>query len=54
MGFFTKIWRFLRGYVTVTVEGFFLEKFTNLCAITSLPFWNVKRYGNAKMVGRTT
>ena len=54
MGFFAKVWRFLNGYVTVTVEGFFLEKFTNLCAINSLPFWNVKRYGNAKMVGRTT
>lgn len=54
MGFFAKIWRFLNGYVTVTVEGFFLEKFTNLCAINSLPFWSVKRYGNAKMVGRTT
>jgi len=54
MGFFAKIWRFLNGYVTVTVEGFFLEKFTNLCAVNSIPFWNVKRYGNAKMVGRTT
>jgi len=54
MGFFAKIWRFLNGYVTVTVEGFFLEKFTNLCAINSIPFWNVKRYGNAKMVGRTS
>lgn len=54
MRFFAKIWRFLNGYVTVTVEGFFLEKFTNLCAINNLPFWNVKRYGNAKMVGRTT
>ena len=54
MEFFTKVWKFLNGYVTVTVEGFFLEKFTNLCAINFIPFWNVKRYGNAKMVGRTT
>jgi len=54
MGFCAKIWRFLMGYVTVSVEGFFLEKFTNLCTINSIPFWNVKRYGNAKMAGRTT
>jgi similar to stage IV sporulation protein len=54
MDFFTKIWKFFNGYVTVTVEGFFLEKFTNLCAINSIPFWNIVRYGNAKMVGRTT
>lgn len=54
MDFFTKIWKFLRGYVTVTVEGVFLEKFTNLCGVNGIPFWNIKRYGNAKMVGRTT
>ena len=51
---FSRIFRFISGYVTVTVEGFFLEKFTNLCVINSLPFWNVRRYGTAKIVGRTT
>lgn len=54
MFFFTRVWKFLMGYVSVTVEGFFLEKFTNLCGVHSIPFWSVKRYGNAKMVGRTT
>ena len=51
---FIKIFRFLTGYVLVTVEGFFLEKFTNLCAINNLPFWDIKRFGNAKLVGKTT
>ncbi len=51
---FTRIFRFLTGYVTITVHGFFLEKFTNLCVINNLPFWDIKRYGNAKLVGRTT
>ena len=54
MLFFARIWKFLLGYVNVTVEGFFLEKFTNLCVINNIPFWNIKRYGNAKMVGRTS
>jgi len=54
MEFFAKVFRFLTGYVTVTIEGLFLEEFTNLCSINFIPFWNVKRYGNAKMVGRTT
>ena len=49
-----KTGKFLKGYVTVQVEGIFLEKFTNLCAVNHLPFWNVKRYGMAKMIGRTT
>ncbi len=51
---FSKTGKFLKGYVTVCIEGIFLEKFTNLCAINCLPFWNVKRYGMAKMVGSTT
>lgn len=51
---FVKTGKFFRGYVTVQVEGIFLEKFTNLCAVNCLPFWNVKRYGIAKMIGRTT
>lgn len=54
MNSFKKLWKFLIGYVTVTIEGYFLEKFTNLCAVNNIPFWNVKRYGNAKMIGRTT
>lgn len=51
---FLKTGKFLRGYITIQVEGIFLEKFTNLCAVNCLPFWNVKRYGMAKMMGRTT
>lgn len=51
---FTRTEKFFRGYVTVCVEGIFLEKFTNLCAVNCLPFWNVKRYGMAKMSGYTT
>ena len=51
---FLKTGKFLKGYVTIQVEGIFLEKFTNLCAVNCLPFWDVKRYGMAKMIGRTT
>lgn len=51
---FIKTGKFFRGYITIQVEGIFLEKFTNLCAVNCLPFWNVKRYGIAKMIGRTT
>lgn len=51
---FTRFWRFLNGYVTVVIEGFFIEKFTNLCAINNLPIWNLHRYGTTKLVCRTT
>lgn len=40
--------------MTVVVEGFFIEKFTNLCAINDLPIWGLKRYGTTKLVCRTT
>lgn len=51
---FDSWWRFLKGYVTVTAEGFFLEKFTNLCALNRVPFWCIKREGPVKLVGETT
>lgn len=40
--------------MTVIVEGFFIEKFTNLCAINDLPIWGLRRYGTTKLVCRTT
>lgn len=45
-----KIIHKVSGYVTVVVEGFFLEKFTNLCAKNSISFWNVRRMGTSKMI----
>jgi similar to stage IV sporulation protein len=48
-GFIKKYINKITGYVVVIVEGFFLEKFTNLCANNNISFWNLSRIGNSKM-----
>lgn len=34
---------YMLGYVNVTVEGFFIEKFINTCICKRILFWNTKR-----------
>lgn len=40
---FMKIWNYLRGYVIIKVEGFFVEKFLNICIHRDMRLWNVRR-----------
>jgi len=49
-GFWSRIYNFLKGYVVVCVEGFFIEKFTNLCKRNNIKFWNVKKIGVSKII----
>ncbi len=44
-----RIWNYLRGYVIIIVEGYFLEKFINICAHRQLLLWNVKYRERNKM-----
>jgi len=34
---------YIKGYVTIRIEGFFLERFMNTCTIRKIPLWNLKR-----------
>lgn len=34
---------YLLGYVNIVVEGFFIERFINLCISKRIFFWNTKR-----------
>lgn len=45
-----KLKNWIKGSVTVEVEGLFLEKFTNLCVSNQVAFWNVKKVNNTKIV----
>ena len=38
-----RILRFLRGYVSFTASGGFIERFVNLCTKNRIPLWNLKR-----------
>lgn len=41
-----KLWNYIRGYVIIVVEGYFLEKFMNICIHRQIFLWDVKRTKN--------
>ncbi len=44
-----RLWNFLRGYVIIIVEGYFLEKFINICIRRQIFLWDIKRKSNSTM-----
>lgn len=38
-----RLWNYLRGYVIIVVEGYFLEKFVNICIHRQIFLWDMKR-----------
>lgn len=41
--------RFLSGYLNITVEGFFPERFLNICARRGIYLWDIRRIGKTKL-----
>lgn len=46
---FIRLWNYIRGYVIILVEGFFLEKFINICAHRQIFLWDAVRKGSSSM-----
>ena len=44
-----RLWNFLRGYVIILVEGYFIERFINICTHRQLFLWDVKRSSDTSM-----
>jgi similar to stage IV sporulation protein len=44
-----RLWNYIRGYVIIFVEGYFLEKFINICIHRQIFLWDIKRKKNASM-----
>lgn len=38
-----RLWNYLRGYVIIIVEGYFVEKFFNVCIHRQILLWDIKR-----------
>ncbi len=38
-----KLWNYFRGYVIIAVEGYFLEKFINICTHRQVFLWDIKK-----------
>jgi len=41
--FLIKLFNYLKGYVIITINGMFLERFLNICMRRSIALWNIKR-----------
>ncbi|MDP4182096.1 MAG: sporulation protein YqfD [Bacillota bacterium] len=44
-----KLWNYFRGYVIIAIEGYFLEKFINICIHRQIFLWDIKKHGSGKM-----
>lgn len=44
-----RLWNYIRGYVIILVEGYFLEKFINICIHRQIFLWDIKRLKNSTM-----
>jgi len=47
--FLIKLLNIIKGYVVILIEGFFLERFLNICTRRGIHLWNVRRIDNTKM-----
>ena len=47
--FLLKVYNYIRGFLTITVEGYFIERFLNICTRRNIYLWNVRRRGTNKM-----
>lgn len=44
-----RLWNYIIGYVIINVEGYFLEKFINICTHRNIRLWNVKWQRNNRV-----
>ncbi|HHW49692.1 MAG TPA: sporulation protein YqfD [Clostridiaceae bacterium] len=44
-----RLWNYIRGYVIILVEGYFLEKFVNICVHRQIFLWDIKRSKNSAL-----
>jgi len=44
-----RLWNYLKGYVIIIVEGYFLEKFVNICTRRQIFLWDIKKRKNSTM-----
>jgi len=44
-----RLWNYIRGYVIILVEGYFLEKFVNICVHRQIFLWDIKRSNNSTL-----
>ena len=41
--------KYILGYVRISVEGYYIERFINICTNNKIMIWNIKKDKNAKI-----
>ena len=41
--------KYIWGYVRITVEGYYIERFINICTTNKILIWNLKREKGVKL-----
>lgn len=49
-----RLWNYLRGYVIIIVNGYFIEKFMNICTHRQIYLWDVKRVNSDTITMKTS
>ena len=47
------LFSYVLGYITVTIEGYYIERFINICKTKKIAIWNLKRNGDIALTFRT-
>ena len=47
--FLVKLFNYLKGYLLISVDGYFLERFINICIHRGIFIWDIHKMGSAKM-----
>ena len=43
------IFNYIIGYIRISIEGYYIERFINICRNNKIAIWNLKRDKNVKL-----
>ena len=52
--FFKVLLNYILGYVRISIEGYYIERFINICTNNNILIWNLKREKNIKLYLNTS
>lgn len=48
--FLEKSWRYANGYINIKAEGYFIERFLNMCMNKKIELWNIEKISEAEVL----
>ena len=47
--FFKIVFSYILGYLRISIEGYYIERFINICTTNKILIWNLKREKGVKL-----